>query len=164
MGALELEEKKGARVWVDSDDERIHVDISSNPKLRKLRKVKKDGVIDGIEYSKRLFEFHKQKVSKNKGNKWVYEARKARLGLDEQNESSLHDQIDNDDSGHLNELNGPNQSEVSNNLSKSNEGSSSIISTQTNSPITEFKTGKIYRYFDDPVSYTHLTLPTTYAV
>ncbi|KAK6544127.1 hypothetical protein TWF694_000835 [Orbilia ellipsospora] len=40
--------------WEDSDDERLTISLSSNPRLRKLRTTELDDVITGSEYTKRL--------------------------------------------------------------------------------------------------------------
>lgn len=43
-----------AAAWIDSDDERIIVSLSSNPRMRKLRTAEFEDLINGKEYSKRL--------------------------------------------------------------------------------------------------------------
>ncbi|KAF3906163.1 hypothetical protein ABW20_dc0100684 [Dactylellina cionopaga] len=40
--------------WEDSDDERLMISLSANPRLRKLRTTELDDVITGSEYTKRL--------------------------------------------------------------------------------------------------------------
>ena len=40
--------------WVDSDDERIVVSLTSNPRMRKLRTAEWEDLVNGSEYSKRL--------------------------------------------------------------------------------------------------------------
>ena len=43
-----------AAAWVDSDDERIVVSLTSSPRLRKLRTAESEDLVNGKEYSKRL--------------------------------------------------------------------------------------------------------------
>ncbi len=43
-----------AAAWVDSDDERIVVSLAANPRLRKLRAIESEDLVNGKEYSKRL--------------------------------------------------------------------------------------------------------------
>lgn len=45
---------KAGPAWVDSDDERITVSLSSHPRLRKLRTTESEDLINGREYTKRL--------------------------------------------------------------------------------------------------------------
>lgn len=51
-GSSDEEEEDAA--WVDSDDERISVPITTNNKLKKLRKTYQDSRIEGPEYIRRL--------------------------------------------------------------------------------------------------------------
>jgi U3 small nucleolar RNA-associated protein 18 len=44
----------GAPVWEDSDDERILVSLASNPRLRKLRLMESEDLVNGKEYTERL--------------------------------------------------------------------------------------------------------------
>ncbi|KAJ1611158.1 WD40 repeat protein [Cryptosporidium canis] len=71
--------QKVSKVWCDSEDENLDIDISGHLKLRKLRKVEGEKTIDGREYSERLREFHQSRVFKTKGNEWIYKARKERI-------------------------------------------------------------------------------------
>jgi U3 small nucleolar RNA-associated protein 18 len=41
-------------VWVDSDDDRLHVSLASDPRLRKLRNTEAEDIVNGREYIKRL--------------------------------------------------------------------------------------------------------------
>ena len=43
-----------AAAWIDSDDERILVSLTSSPRLRKLRIAESEDLVNGKEYSKRL--------------------------------------------------------------------------------------------------------------
>lgn len=45
---------RGAAAWVDSDDDRIVVSLASNPRLRKLRNIESEDLVNGREYTKRL--------------------------------------------------------------------------------------------------------------
>lgn len=85
------EVQKNSRVWCDSDDENVKVDISDNLKLRKLRKVEGEKIIDGREYSERLREFHQSRVFKTKGNEWIYKARRGWLEAVEEGNLSQED-------------------------------------------------------------------------
>ncbi|KAK9172713.1 WD domain G-beta repeat family protein [Cryptosporidium meleagridis] len=112
--------QKSSRVWCDSDDENVEIDISDNLKLRKLRKVDGEKSIDGKEYSKRLREFHQNKVFKTKGNEWIYKARKEIL-----------EPVDTD---HLDQ-------EIVNNVKSD--------SSNNLEAFDKVKTGKIYKYIQD---------------
>ncbi|EPS44084.1 hypothetical protein H072_1955 [Dactylellina haptotyla CBS 200.50] len=48
------ESETGKPAWEDSDDERLTISLSTNPRLRKLRTTELDDVITGTEYTKRL--------------------------------------------------------------------------------------------------------------
>lgn len=114
------EVQKNSRVWCDSDDENVKIDISDNLKLRKLRKVDGEKVIDGREYSERLREFHQNQVFRTKGNEWVYKARRERF--EEAEDSSLsQEDVDNKTKCDAASLGAP----------------------------CEIKSGKIYRYIQD---------------
>ncbi|KAH8582970.1 WD40 repeat [Cryptosporidium sp. chipmunk genotype I] len=114
------EVQKSSRVWCDSDDENLEIDISDNLKLRKLRKVDGEKSIDGREYSERLREFHHSRVFKTKGNEWIYKARKERFESAETDNLSqrISDKVGSD--------------------TLDNFGASSQV-----------KTGKIYRYIQN---------------
>ena len=51
---LATSEDGNAAAWVDSDDERIVVSLTSSPRLRKLRTAESEDLVNGREYSKRL--------------------------------------------------------------------------------------------------------------
>ncbi|KAJ6262563.1 hypothetical protein Dda_3374 [Drechslerella dactyloides] len=48
------ESKFAKPAWEDSDDERLTISLTANPRLRKLRTTELDDVITGTEYTKRL--------------------------------------------------------------------------------------------------------------
>ncbi|OII75494.1 WD40 repeat-containing protein [Cryptosporidium ubiquitum] len=112
--------QKKSKVWCDSDDENVEIDISENLKLRKLRKVDGEKSIDGKEYSERLREFHNNKVFKTKSNEWIYKARKEMF--EPANQDNLSQEI---------------VDEVKSDTKADFEAS------------REIKTGKIYRYIQD---------------
>ena len=49
-----LSDDGNAAAWVDSDDERIVISLTSSPRMRKLRTVESEDLVNGKEYSKRL--------------------------------------------------------------------------------------------------------------
>ncbi|RVD85953.1 uncharacterized protein DFL_004253 [Arthrobotrys flagrans] len=51
---LDSEAELNKPAWEDSDDERLTISLSTNPRLRKLRTTELDDVITGTEYTKRL--------------------------------------------------------------------------------------------------------------
>ena len=58
-GAEEGEESEGEApraAWVDEDDATLKVDVMQQKKLRKLRKTKKEAVLQGADYEERLRE------------------------------------------------------------------------------------------------------------
>ncbi|KAL9046145.1 MAG: hypothetical protein Q9214_000948, partial [Letrouitia sp. 1 TL-2023] len=93
--------------WIDSDDERVQVSLSSNPRLRKLRLVEGEDYINGEDYVKRLRrqyerlhptpEWASQSISK----KHLVKKRKRQIdgtnGSDEGSLSGSDASSDNDD-------------------------------------------------------------------
>ncbi|KAF7458874.1 WD-40 repeat protein [Cryptosporidium felis] len=126
METVDTEKRRSIRVWNDSDDERVQVDISSNSKLRKLRKLEKEKSVDGEEYSRRLREFHENRVLRAKGNEWIYKARKERMEPIQDGEFSEKEEL---------------QPNLSSEFCESASGEPK--------PRKEFRTGKIYRYFEN---------------
>lgn len=51
---LAASEDGNAAAWVDSDDERTVVSLTSSPRLRKLRTAESEDLVNGKEYSRRL--------------------------------------------------------------------------------------------------------------
>jgi len=50
----EQEDKAPKAAWVDEDDATLRVDVMKQKRLRKLRKTKKEGVLQGADYEERL--------------------------------------------------------------------------------------------------------------
>ncbi|EEA04720.1 uncharacterized protein CMU_037850 [Cryptosporidium muris RN66] len=89
-------DERNRKVWYDSDDENIKIDISKVPKYRKLRKSEDDKVLDGIKYMDRLKEFYNNRVMKAKGNNWVSKARKRAIPTEEISTSDSSEDSDSD--------------------------------------------------------------------
>eukprot|EP00735_Rhodelphis_limneticus_P006608 TRINITY_DN19035_c0_g1::TRINITY_DN19035_c0_g1_i1::g.13942::m.13942 TRINITY_DN19035_c0_g1::TRINITY_DN19035_c0_g1_i1::g.13942 ORF type:complete len:544 (+),score=140.96,sp/Q9FMU5/UTP18_ARATH/47.02/4e-134,WD40/PF00400.27/13,WD40/PF00400.27/2e+02,WD40/PF00400.27/0.0013,WD40/PF00400.27/0.13,WD40/PF00400.27/47,WD40/PF00400.27/1.8e+02,eIF2A/PF08662.6/50,eIF2A/PF08662.6/2.8,eIF2A/PF08662.6/2.8e+03,DUF4591/PF15261.1/3.6e+02,DUF4591/PF15261.1/5 TRINITY_DN19035_c0_g1_i1:77-1633(+) len=83
-------ERKSA--WVDEDDEKVKIDITSANRLKKLRKHEKETKLSGVEYSKRLREQHERI---NSGHKWAQIPDNSKETIDSDDEEN------DDDEGHL---------------------------------------------------------------
>ena len=55
-GEEESEDEAPKAAWVDEDDATLKVDVMQQKKLRKLRKTKKEAVLQGADYEERLRE------------------------------------------------------------------------------------------------------------
>ncbi|PHJ18073.1 wd-40 repeat protein [Cystoisospora suis] len=77
--SLSSREGKDERAWVDSDDEKLVVDLASQPKLRKLRQNRKEHRVSGVVFQERLKELHEKRMNNGESVDWVEKARQRKL-------------------------------------------------------------------------------------